>query len=103
MGAHGKVDPRIAGAKGGSAPRLPVNPRKLMQRIAQGGHGAAQLGLARDLGLLERQQPAPQPTAVSDPVAMLRGFDAAGILLPLLNELGHDVLEEGGDDAPAAA
>ena len=49
--AHGKVDPRIAGAEGGKAPRLPVNPRNLMCRIAD---GAAHYALARDLGLLER-------------------------------------------------
>jgi hypothetical protein len=52
--AHGKVDPRIAGAEGGKAPRLPVNPRNLMCRIADGGNGAAHYALARDLGLLER-------------------------------------------------
>jgi hypothetical protein len=60
--AHGRVDPRVAGAKGGSAPRQPVSRSKVLRGIFGSGNGAAIYAAARDMGLLDRQrQSVPEP------------------------------------------
>jgi hypothetical protein len=57
--AHGKVDPREAGAKGGRAPKTSRLARRLADGIVASGNGAAKLGLKRDI---ERSQPQPAAT-----------------------------------------
>jgi hypothetical protein len=89
--AHGKVDPREAGAKGGRAPRLTPMARRLIAGVVDSNNGAAKVALARDLGLLERQVPAPEDQVKPDYDAVFaRLVQNPTILAGLLRQAGAE-------------